>query len=74
MVPLSPKADDANMRSQEATVTGRIGRKPRDTTMKPQKPIAAPVQRRRRKQKIKSEASSKTQNTENTFPCKKCGR
>ncbi|EOA99785.1 Uncharacterized protein C14orf43, partial [Anas platyrhynchos] len=60
--------------SQEATATGRIGRKPRETTMKPRKPIAIPVQRRRRKQKIKSDATSKTQNTENTFPCKKCGR
>uniref|UniRef100_A0A8C0BHR2 Mitotic deacetylase associated SANT domain protein n=1 Tax=Buteo japonicus TaxID=224669 RepID=A0A8C0BHR2_9AVES len=67
-------ASDANMRSQEATVTGRIGRKPRETTVKPRKHITAPVQRRRRKQKIKSDATSKTQNTENTFPCKKCGR
>ncbi|XP_074765719.1 mitotic deacetylase-associated SANT domain protein [Athene noctua] len=67
-------ADDADMRSQEATVTGRIGRKPRETTVKPRKPITSPVQRRRRKQKIKSDATSKTQNTENTFPCKKCGR
>ncbi|XP_071894899.1 mitotic deacetylase-associated SANT domain protein isoform X2 [Anas platyrhynchos] len=67
-------ANDANIRSQEATATGRIGRKPRETTMKPRKPIAIPVQRRRRKQKIKSDATSKTQNTENTFPCKKCGR
>ncbi|XP_032840558.2 mitotic deacetylase-associated SANT domain protein [Tyto alba] len=66
--------DDDNMRSQEATVTGRIGRKPREATVKPRKPITAPVQRRRRKQKIKSDASSKTPNTENTFPCKKCGR
>ncbi|KFQ04339.1 ELM2 and SANT domain-containing protein 1, partial [Leptosomus discolor] len=41
-------ASDANMRSQEATVTGRTGRKPRETPVKPQKPIAAPVQRRRR--------------------------
>ncbi|XP_066854813.1 mitotic deacetylase-associated SANT domain protein isoform X2 [Anser cygnoides] len=67
-------ASDANIRSQEATATGRIGRKPRETTMKPRKPITVPVQRRRRKQKIKSDATSKTQNTENTFPCKKCGR
>ncbi|XP_035182953.1 mitotic deacetylase-associated SANT domain protein isoform X1 [Oxyura jamaicensis] len=67
-------ANDANIRSQEATATGRIGRKPRETTMKPRKPITVPVQRRRRKQKIKSDATSKTQNTENTFPCKKCGR
>ncbi|KAM9238633.1 mitotic deacetylase-associated SANT domain protein [Leptosomus discolor] len=67
-------ASDANMRSQEATVTGRTGRKPRETPVKPQKPIAAPVQRRRRKQKMKSDATSKTLNTENTFPCKKCGR
>ncbi|NXT78181.1 EMSA1 protein, partial [Zapornia atra] len=65
---------DANMRSQEGTVTGRMGRKPRETTVKPRKPIAAPVQRKRRKQKIKSDVTSKTQNTENTFPCKKCGR
>ncbi|PKU37381.1 elm2 and sant domain-containing protein 1 [Limosa lapponica baueri] len=65
---------DANMRSQEATVTSRIGRKPRETTVKPRKPITTPVQRRRRKQKIKSDATNKTQNTENTFPCKKCGR
>ncbi|XP_021259105.1 ELM2 and SANT domain-containing protein 1 isoform X1 [Numida meleagris] len=67
-------ASDANIRSQEATVTGRIGRRPRETTMKPRKLITAPVQRRRRKQKIKSDVTSKTQNTENTFPCKKCGR
>ncbi|KAJ7403192.1 ELM2 and SANT domain-containing protein 1 [Pitangus sulphuratus] len=67
-------ASDGNMRSQEATVTGRIGRKPRETTMKPRKLITAPVQRKKRKQKIKSDATSKTQNTENTFPCKKCGR
>ncbi|KAM6335402.1 mitotic deacetylase-associated SANT domain protein [Podargus strigoides] len=67
-------ANDANVRSQGAAVTGRIGRKPRETTMRPRKPITAPVQRRRRKQKIKSDATSKTQNTENTFPCKKCGR
>ncbi|XP_014805834.1 PREDICTED: ELM2 and SANT domain-containing protein 1 isoform X2 [Calidris pugnax] len=66
--------DDANMRSQEAGVTSRIGRKPREATVKPRKPITAPVQRRRRKQKIKSDATNKTQNTENTFPCKKCGR
>ncbi|KAM6273471.1 mitotic deacetylase-associated SANT domain protein isoform 1-T3 [Porphyrio hochstetteri] len=65
---------DANMRSQEGTVTGRMGRKPRETTVKPRKPTAAPVQRKRRKQKIKSDVTSKTQNTENTFPCKKCGR
>uniref|UniRef100_A0A8D0KW94 Mitotic deacetylase associated SANT domain protein n=1 Tax=Strix occidentalis caurina TaxID=311401 RepID=A0A8D0KW94_STROC len=71
---LQDGANDANMRSQEATVTGRIGRKPRETTVKPRKPITSPVQRRRRKQKIKSDATSKTQNTENTFPCKKCGR
>uniref|UniRef100_A0A8C4UR75 Mitotic deacetylase associated SANT domain protein n=1 Tax=Falco tinnunculus TaxID=100819 RepID=A0A8C4UR75_FALTI len=45
-----------------------------ETTVKPRKPIIAPVQRRRRKQKIKADATSKTQNTENTFPCKKCGR
>ncbi|XP_054256465.1 mitotic deacetylase-associated SANT domain protein [Indicator indicator] len=64
---------DASM-IQEVTVTGRIGRKPRETTVKPRKPVTAPVQRRRRKQKIKSDATSKTQNTENTFPCKKCGR
>lgn len=67
-------ASDANIRSQEVTATGRTGRKPRETTMKPRKPITVPVQRRRRKQKIKSDATSKTQNTENTFPCKKCGR
>ncbi|NXC50301.1 EMSA1 protein, partial [Penelope pileata] len=67
-------ASDANLRSHEATATGRIGRKPRETTMKPRKLITAPVQRRRRKQKIKSDVTSKTQNTENTFPCKKCGR
>ncbi|XP_065610807.1 mitotic deacetylase-associated SANT domain protein [Cyrtonyx montezumae] len=67
-------ANDANIRRQEATVTGRIGRRPRETTMKPRKLIPAPVQRRRRKQKIKSDVTSKTQNTENTFPCKKCGR
>ncbi|XP_030307572.1 ELM2 and SANT domain-containing protein 1 isoform X1 [Calypte anna] len=67
-------ASDASIRSQEAAVTGRTGRKPRETTVKPRKPIAAPVQRRRRKQKIKSDAVSKNQNTENTFPCKKCGR
>uniref|UniRef100_A0A8V5FVF0 Uncharacterized protein n=1 Tax=Melopsittacus undulatus TaxID=13146 RepID=A0A8V5FVF0_MELUD len=60
--------------SQEATVTGRVGRKPREATVKPRKPIGAPVQRRRRKQKIKSDTTSKTQNTENAFPCKKCGR
>ncbi|XP_010127922.1 PREDICTED: ELM2 and SANT domain-containing protein 1 [Chlamydotis macqueenii] len=67
-------ASDTNMRSQDATATGRIGRKPRETTVKPRKPITTPVQRRRRKQKIKLDATSKTQNTENTFPCKKCGR
>ncbi|KAK2533226.1 Elmsan1 [Columba livia] len=67
-------AHDASMRSQEATVTGRIGRKPRETPVKPRKPVTAPVHRRRRKQKIKSDATSKTPNTENTFPCKKCGR
>ncbi|XP_062491643.1 mitotic deacetylase-associated SANT domain protein [Pezoporus occidentalis] len=67
-------ANDANLRSQEATVTGRVGRKPREATVKPRKPIGAPVQRRRRKQKIKSDATSKTQSTENAFPCKKCGR
>ncbi|XP_069714260.1 mitotic deacetylase-associated SANT domain protein [Phaenicophaeus curvirostris] len=64
----------ASMGSQEATVPGRIGRKPKEMTVKPQKPITAPVQRRRRKQKIKSDPTSKTQNTDNTFPCKKCGR
>ncbi|XP_068873562.1 mitotic deacetylase-associated SANT domain protein [Aphelocoma coerulescens] len=67
-------ANDTNMRRQEATVMSRIGRKPRETTVKPRKPITAPVQRKKRKQKIKSDATSKTQNTENTFPCKKCGR
>lgn len=67
-------ANDTNLRSQEGTVTGRVGRKPREAAVKPRKPIAAPVQRRRRKQKIKSDATSKTQNTENAFPCKKCGR
>ncbi|NXI40157.1 EMSA1 protein, partial [Galbula dea] len=67
-------ASDANMRSQEATVTGRLGRKPRETTVKSRKPITAPVQRRRRKQKIKPDATSKSQNMDNTFPCKKCGR
>ncbi|KFZ47935.1 ELM2 and SANT domain-containing protein 1, partial [Antrostomus carolinensis] len=41
-------ANDADTRSQESTVTGRIGRKPRETTVKPRKPITAPVQRRRR--------------------------
>lgn len=67
-------ASNTNMRNHEATVMGRIGRKPRETTVKPRKPITAPVQRKKRKQKIKSDATSKTQNTENTFPCKKCGR
>uniref|UniRef100_A0A8B9FIZ5 ELM2 and SANT domain-containing protein 1 n=2 Tax=Amazona TaxID=12929 RepID=A0A8B9FIZ5_9PSIT len=67
-------ANDANLRSQEATATGRVGRKPREAAVKPRKPIGAPVQRRRRKQKIKSDATSKTQSTENAFPCKKCGR
>ncbi|RMC00507.1 hypothetical protein DUI87_23121 [Hirundo rustica rustica] len=67
-------ASDTNMRSHETTVMGRFGRKPRETAVKPRKPIAAPVQRKKRKQKIKSDATSKTQNTENTFPCKKCGR
>ncbi|OXB72990.1 UNVERIFIED_CONTAM: hypothetical protein H355_005246 [Colinus virginianus] len=67
-------ANDASIRRQEATVTGRVGRRPREMTMKPRKLIPAPVQRRRRKQKIKSDVTSKTQNTENTFPCKKCGR
>ncbi|NXL94653.1 EMSA1 protein, partial [Alectura lathami] len=67
-------ANDANIRSQEATATGRVGRKPREMTMKPRKLITAPVQRRRRKQKMKSDVTSKTQNAENTFPCKKCGR
>ncbi|KFO70145.1 ELM2 and SANT domain-containing protein 1, partial [Cuculus canorus] len=41
-------ANHANMGSQEAAVPGRIGRKPRETTVKPRKPITAPVQRRRR--------------------------
>ncbi|XP_039560881.1 mitotic deacetylase-associated SANT domain protein isoform X2 [Passer montanus] len=67
-------ASHTNMRSHEATGTGRIGRKPRETAVKPRKPITAPVQRKKRKQKIKADATSKTQNTENTFPCKKCGR
>ncbi|XP_064280547.1 mitotic deacetylase-associated SANT domain protein isoform X2 [Passer domesticus] len=67
-------ASHTNMRSHEATGTGRIGRKPRETAVKPRKPIPAPVQRKKRKQKIKADATSKTQNTENTFPCKKCGR
>lgn len=71
---LFAKANDTNMRRQEAAVMSRIGRKPRETTVKPRKPITAPVQRKKRKQKIKSDATSKTQNTENTFPCKKCGR
>ncbi|KAL9849722.1 mitotic deacetylase-associated SANT domain protein isoform 1-T2 [Geothlypis trichas] len=67
-------ANNTNMRSHEATAMGRIGRKPRETTVKPRKPITAPVQRKKRKQKIKPDATSRTQNTENTFPCKKCGR
>ncbi|KFZ58634.1 ELM2 and SANT domain-containing protein 1, partial [Podiceps cristatus] len=41
-------ASDASMRSQEVTVMGRLGRKPRETTVKPRKPITTPVQRRRR--------------------------
>lgn len=71
---LFAKANNTNMRSHEATAMGRIGRKPRETTVKPRKPITAPVQRKKRKQKIKPDATSRTQNTENTFPCKKCGR
>lgn len=71
---LFAKASNTNMRSHEGTVTGRIGRKPRETTVKPRKPITAPVQRKKRKQRIKSDATTKTQNIENTFPCKKCGR
>lgn len=71
---LFAKASNTNMRNHEATVMGRIGRKPRETAVKPRKHITAPVQRKKRKQKIKTDATSKTQNTENTFPCKKCGR
>ncbi|KFW74997.1 ELM2 and SANT domain-containing protein 1, partial [Manacus vitellinus] len=41
-------ASDGNTRNQEATVTGRIGRRPRETTMKPRKLITAPVQRKKR--------------------------
>uniref|UniRef100_A0A8C3TVY8 Mitotic deacetylase associated SANT domain protein n=1 Tax=Catharus ustulatus TaxID=91951 RepID=A0A8C3TVY8_CATUS len=71
---LFAKASNTNVRNHEATVMGRIGRKPRETTVKPRKHITAPVQRKKRKQKIKTDATSKTQNTESTFPCKKCGR
>ncbi|XP_025889245.1 ELM2 and SANT domain-containing protein 1 [Nothoprocta perdicaria] len=66
--------DDEDARSAEAAVPGRAARRPREAGARPRKPVSAPGQRRRRKQKVKTEAANKASNTENTFPCKKCGR
>ncbi|KAM8807915.1 mitotic deacetylase-associated SANT domain protein [Eudromia elegans] len=66
--------DDDDIRSQEAAVTGKVARRPREAGAKPRKPMNAPAQRRRRKQKIKTDTASKAASTDSTFPCKKCGR
>uniref|UniRef100_A0A8C8VGH8 Mitotic deacetylase associated SANT domain protein n=1 Tax=Pelusios castaneus TaxID=367368 RepID=A0A8C8VGH8_9SAUR len=64
-------------KSQESNAPGeassRTIRKPKETAVKSQK-TPPPVQRRRRKPKPKSDTTSKAQNQESTFPCKKCGR
>ncbi|XP_063145930.1 mitotic deacetylase-associated SANT domain protein [Candoia aspera] len=52
---------------------GRTSRRTKETPIKYRK-TSPPVQKRRRKPKPKQDTANKTQNQEEEFPCKKCGR
>uniref|UniRef100_A0A670XWY8 Mitotic deacetylase associated SANT domain protein n=1 Tax=Pseudonaja textilis TaxID=8673 RepID=A0A670XWY8_PSETE len=54
-------------------VRGRTSRRTKEAPIKYRK-TSPPVQKRRRKPKPKQETVNKTQNQEEEFPCKKCGR
>uniref|UniRef100_A0A2D4LA21 C2H2-type domain-containing protein n=2 Tax=Micrurus spixii TaxID=129469 RepID=A0A2D4LA21_9SAUR len=54
-------------------VRGRTSRRTKEAPIKYRK-TSPPVQKRRRKPKPKQETANKTQNQEEEFPCKKCGR
>ncbi|XP_042321927.1 mitotic deacetylase-associated SANT domain protein isoform X2 [Sceloporus undulatus] len=52
---------------------GRASRRTKETPVKYRK-TSPPVQKKRRKPKPKQEVANKTQNQEEEYPCKKCGR
>ncbi|XP_070614241.1 mitotic deacetylase-associated SANT domain protein isoform X2 [Erythrolamprus reginae] len=54
-------------------VRGRTSRRTKEAPIKYRK-TSPPVQKRKRKPKPKQETPNKTQNQEEEFPCKKCGR